>query len=161
MNTAEILSTIARAESHRFVGRLAADPEIRAFQTGRLVANARLGINWPDAKRDEKEKCDWFKLELWNEDGEAFTNGAHKGDLVEVIGRVKTEHYTSRDGEAKVSLVIKPDSWRVLRRSGEPASTQLPAAAPAASPQQAAAGAPPVFQSNVASNGFDDADIPF
>lgn len=153
MNTAEILSTIARAESHRFVGRLGAEPEVRFLQSGSCVANTRMAISHPDAKKDEKDKTDWFKVEIWNEEAQAFADGAHKGDLVELIGRVKTEKYTTRDGEPRTALVIKPDSWRVLRRPGEPA------AAPAASPQQPATAAP-VFQSN-ADDGFDDDSIPF
>lgn len=161
MNTAEILSTIARAESHRFVGRLGAEPEVRYFQSGSAVANSRMAINWPDAKKDERDKTDWFKIEIWNEEAQAFADSAHKGDLVEVIGRVKTEKYTSRDGEPRVSLVIKPDSWRVLRQAGQPAGTPPPAAAPVAQPQQTAAAAPPVFQSNPASDGFDEGDLPF
>lgn len=160
MNATEILATVARAESHRFVGRLGADPEIRSFQSGSMVANGRLGINWPDAKRDEKEKCDWFKVELWNEEGEAFANGAHRGDLCEVIGRIKTEKYTTRDGEPKVALVIKAETWRVLRRSGEPAGQAPAPAAPAGSGNAAAA---PVWQSNPAQPAHDpiDDEIPF
>lgn len=137
MTPTEILATVARAESHRFVGRLGADPEIRSFQSGSLVANARMAINWPDAKRDERDKTDWFKIEVWNEQAEAFANTVHKGDLVEVIGRVKTEKYTTRDGEARTSLVVKPETWRVLRQSGQPAGTPAPAAAaPAATTWQ-------------------------
>lgn len=159
MNATEILATVARAESHRFIGRLGAEPEVRFFQSGSCVANARLAINHPDAKRDEKDKTDWFKIELWNEEAQAFADGAHKGDLVEVIGRVKSEQYTDRQGEPKVALVIKPETWRVLRQAGQPVGTPPPAAATAPTPQQPAAAAP-VFQSNPA-NGFDDASIPF
>lgn len=156
MNATEILATVARAESHRFVGRLGADPEIRSFQSGSLVCNARMAISWPDAKKDEKDKTDWFKIELWNEDGEAFANGAHSGDLVEVIGRIKTERYTDRQGEARTALVVKAETWRVLRRPGEPASQH--AAAPATQPQQPAAQAPaPAWQSNAT----DEDSLPF
>ena len=158
MNTAEILSTIARAESHRFVGRLGAEPEVRFLQSGSCVANARMAINWPDAKKDEKDKTDWFKIELWNEEAQAFGDSAHRGDLVEVIGRVKSERYSSRDGEPKVSLVVKAESWRVLRHAGQPAGTPPPAAATATQPQQAAAAAP-VFQGSA--DGFDEEEVPF
>lgn len=157
MNATEILATVARAESHRFVGRLGAEPEVRFLQSGSCVANARMAINWPDAKRDEREKCDWLKIELWNEDAQAFGDNAHRGDLVEVIGRIKTERYTTRDGEPKVALVVKAETWRVLRQAGQPAGTPLPAAATAPHPQQAAAA--PVFQGSA--DGFDDDSIPF
>lgn len=152
MNATEILATVARAESHRFVGRLGAEPEVRFLQSGSCVANARMAISWPDAKKDEKDKTDWFKIELWNEDAQAFADGAHKGDLVELIGRVKSERYTSRDGEPKVSLVIKAETWRVLRRPGEQP-------APVATPQQTATAAP-TWQSSPASDPIDD-EIPF
>ena len=161
MITVQILTTIARAESHRFVGRLGADPELRFLQSGSAVANARMAIPHPDAKRDDRDKTDWFKVELWNDEAQAFADAAHKGDLVEVIGRVKTERYNDRQGEAKVALVIKPETWRVLRQAGQSAGTPSPAAAPVAQPQQAAAVAPPVFQSNPANDGFNDSDIPF
>jgi len=157
MNATEILATVARAESHRFVGRLGADPEIRSFQSGSLVCNARMAISHPDAKKDEKDKTNWFKIELWNEDGEAFANGAHRGDLVEVIGRIKTERYTARDGEPKVALVIKSETWRVLRQAGQPAATAAPASSGSAT-------AAPTWQSNPAtagSDGFSDEEVPF
>lgn len=160
MNATEILATVARAESHRFVGRLGADPEIRSFQSGGMVANARMAINWPDAKRDERDKTDWFKIELWNEHGEAFANGAHRGDLVEVIGRVKTEKYTDRQGESKTALVIKAETWRVLRRSGQPAD-QAPAATAAAPASSGYGAAAPAWQSAPATDGFDSDEIPF
>jgi single-strand DNA-binding protein len=148
MNATEILATVARAESHRFVGRLGAEPEMRYLQSGSSVANARMAINWPDAKRDDRDKTDWFKLELWNEEAQAFADGAHKGDLVEVIGRVKSERYQSRDGEPKVALIVKPESWRVLRRSGEPAGPAPATAAPASSGNGTAAAPATVWQSN-------------
>lgn len=154
MNATEILATVARAESHRFVGRLGAEPEMRFFQSGSSVCNARLAIGWPDAKKDEKEKTDWFKIELWNEDAQAFADGAHRGDLVEVLGRIKIEKYQSRDGEPKVALVIKAETWRVLRRPGEPAG-QAPA--PVSSGSGTAA---PAFQSNPATT-YDDSEVPF
>lgn len=157
MNATEILATVARAESHRFVGRLGAEPEVRFFQSGAAVCNTRVAISHPDAKKDEKDKTDWFKVEIWNEEAQAFADGAHKGDLVELIGRVKTEKYTDRQGEPRTALVIKPETWRVLRRPGEPAGAQ-PAAAPATQSQQPAAQAPaPAWQSNAT----DEDSLPF
>ena len=159
MNATEILATVARAESHRFVGRLGAEPEMRFFQSGSSVCNARLAISWPDAKRDEKEKTDWFKVELWNEEAQAFADGAHRGDLVEVLGRIKTEKYQSRDGEPKVALVIKAETWRVLRQAGQPAGA---APAPAASAGSGNGAAAQTWQSNPAATpAYDDSEVPF
>lgn len=157
MNATEILATVARAESHRFVGRLGAEPEMRYLQSGSSVVNARVGINWPDAKRDEKDKCDWFKVELWNEEAQAFADGAHRGDLVELIGRVKTEKYTDRQGEPKVALVIKAEAWRLIRQSGQPAAPAA-AAQPAAPVSSGNATAAAVWQSNAS---VSEEEVPF
>lgn len=161
MKAIEILATVARSESHRFVGRLGADPELRFFESGSSVCNARMAISWPDAKRDEKDKTDWFKVELWNEEAQAFGDNAHRGDLVEVIGRVKSEQYTTRDGEPKVALVIKAETWRVLRQAGQPAGQAPAPAAPAGSGNATAAA--PVWQASPApaAGGFDASEVPF
>lgn len=159
MNAAELLITIARAESHRFVGRLGAEPEVRFLQSGNSVANGRIAINWPDARRDDRDKVDWFKIELWGDDAQTFADNAHRGDLVEVIGRVRSEQYTDRQGDAKVALVIKAETWRVLRQSGQPASAPPAPAATVPQPQQPAAAAPAWHSAAGAADGFGD--IPF
>jgi single-stranded DNA-binding protein len=49
----ELINQVLRASQHRFIGRMARDPELRSFDSGNCVANARILINKPGAKRDD------------------------------------------------------------------------------------------------------------
>jgi single-strand DNA-binding protein len=143
----ELLAQLLRASQHRFIGRLAADPEVRFFESGSCVCNARLLINKPGAKRDDGQKPDAFKIELWNDLAQAFADICHKGDLVDVTGRVRTETWTDRTtGEERRGLTVTVDRW-------EPPTP--PAAAPAAAP------APAKSEPDWFSSSADNDDIPF
>lgn len=137
-----IIATVMRASSHRFIGRLARDPEARYFESGKSVANTRMAVNQLGAKQGDGKEPDWFKLEVWGDSAQEFCDQFRKGDLVEVVGRVKTSRWTDRStGEERMELVVAVEEWRAVR----------PAGAPPAAPAQAAAPAP----------AEDDDDIPF
>lgn len=131
-----IVATVMRASSHRFVGRLGRDPEVRYLDSGKAVANARIAINVPGSKQGDGKEPDWFKVEVWGEEAQAFADQCRKGDLVEVIGRVRTNRWTDRTtGEQKLDLIVTADDWAMVRPSGQgqaPAPAPAPAAAPAA-----------------------------
>lgn len=136
----ELIAQLLRASQHRFIGRLARDPEMRYFESGSCVCNCRMLINKPGAKKDDGQEPDGFKLELWNQPAQAFADAAHKGDLVDVSGRVKTEAWTDRNsGEERRALVVMVDRFEVIPRQ-QPQGQAQPAApaAAAAAPQQAA-----------------------
>jgi single-strand DNA-binding protein len=127
----ELTDQITRASLHRFLGRLSADPEVRYFESGNSVCNARLLINKPGAKRDDGQQPDGFKLEIWGERAQAFADAAKKGDMVDVTGRVKSETWTDRTGEQRTGLVIQVEVFSVRPRQGTAPSAPAPAPAPA------------------------------
>lgn len=146
-----IIGTVMRASSHRFVGRLGRDPEVKYLDSGKAVANGRIAINVPGSKQGDGKEPDWFKVEVWGEEAEAFADQCRKGDLVEVIGRVRTNRWTDRTtGEQKLDLIVTADDWAMVRPSG-----QGQAAAPAPAP---AAPAAPAWNSGPLE---DDDSIPF
>jgi single-strand DNA-binding protein len=131
----ELLIQLLRASQHRFVGRLGFEPEIKTFDTGLMVCNARLLINQPGSKRDDGSQPDSFKLVLWNERAQAFVDTCAKGDLVEVSGQVKSETWQDRtSGEQRSAWTVQVEKWELLmkkRSDGAPAQQQAPAATPA------------------------------
>lgn len=135
-DTLAIITTVMRAASHRFVGCLGRDPEMRYFEGGKCVANASIGINVPGSKQGDGKQPDWFKVEIWGDDGQSFSYQCRKGDLVEVIGRVKTSRWTDRNtGEERQQLVITANQWSLVRSSDQrQAAPAAPAPAPAAAP---------------------------
>jgi single-strand DNA-binding protein len=126
----EIVAQLLRASVHRFIGRLARDPEIKFLPSGSTVCNARILINLPGAKRDDGQQPDGFDLTIWGDQAQAFCDGTHRGDLVDVSGRVKSDSWTDRNtGEVRTKLVVTVDQWSL---AGQPRQAAAPAPAPAA-----------------------------
>ena len=114
MNATEIMATVLRASCHQFIGRLGADVEVKYFDNGNVVAKGRIAINKPGAKRDDGQAPDWFTVEVWGEDGQAFADQAKKGDRIAVTGRVKTNKWTTKAGEDRTDLIITSEGWRLM-----------------------------------------------
>lgn len=149
MTPSEIIATVLRASTHQFLGRLGSDPEIKFFDNGNCVAKASLAINKPGAKKDDGQAPDWFKVEVWGEQGQAFADQCRKGHRINVMGRVKTNRWTTKEGEQRTDLIVTADAWR---------SMENPAPAPA--PVQQAAESLAKATDGVVSE-LDDGDIPF
>jgi len=131
----ELTDQIIRASLHRFLGRLARDPEVRFFENGNSVCNGRLLVNKPGAKKDDGQQPDGFKLEIWGEKAQAFADAAKQGDMVDVTGRIKSETWADRNtGEQRTGLVIVVEVFSV-----RPRQAAAPAAAPAPAPAAHAA----------------------
>ena len=128
----ELIAAVLRASQHRFVGRLAADPELKTLASGNSVCNVRMLVNRPGAKRDDGQEPDGFKLELWNELAISFVDAHQRGSLCDVTGRIKSESYTDRQGQPRTALVVAVSSWQPV---GQPApATAAPQAQPAPAP---------------------------
>ncbi len=136
---------IVRASVHRFIGRLSQDPALRFFDSGNAVANSRLLVNQPGARRDDGSEPDGFKLEIWgSEQAQAFADACAKGSLVDVVGRVKIETWTDNTGQEREQPTIRIEQWALLRPAGQgqPQQQQQAAPAPAAAQRTAPAPAP-------------------
>jgi single stranded DNA-binding protein len=131
MTPLEIIATVLRASCHQFIGRLGADVEIKYFDNGNAVAKGRMAINKPGAKRDDGQAPDWFTVELWGPDAQAFVDQVKKGDRICVTGRIKTNKWTTKTGEERTDLIVTAEAWRKMDQMA-PAATPAPAAPAAA-----------------------------
>ena len=79
------------------IGNLGADPEIRRTQDGRPIANLRLATSesWRDkATGERKEKTEWHRVTIWNENAIKFIEEhLKKGDQVYIEGKIETRKY--------------------------------------------------------------------
>ena len=130
------IASLLRASLWRFIGRLGSDPEVRFFQSGAAVANVRIAVNQPGAKKDDGLEPDWFKLEVWGADeARAFADSCRKGSLVDVSCRFKVETWTDRStGEERSGTTIRVESWQPVGQQQSPAAAAPRPAAPAPAP---------------------------
>ncbi len=77
--------------SCNFIGRLGADPEIRAMPSGECVANFRLAVGW---KSKDKEGAEWVPVVAFGKKGELVRDYLKKGSRVFISGRFKTRKWT-------------------------------------------------------------------
>ncbi len=86
----------------QLIGRLGKDPETRFTPTGKKVANFSVAISnrWKSATGETKEYTEWVNVEAWGRLGEVCQQYLHKGSLVYVEGRLKTDKYEDK-GETK------------------------------------------------------------
>lgn len=97
----------------QLIGYLGRDPETRFTPTGKKVAHFSLAVNnrWKSGDA-VKENTEWFNVEAWGRLGEVCQEYLHKGSLIYLEGRLRTERYEDKDGETRyytkvVALVLQ------------------------------------------------------
>jgi len=106
----------------QLIGRLGKDPESRFTPTGKNVARFSLAVSerWKSAEGESKENTEWVNVEAWGRLGEVCQQYLHKGSLVFVEGRLKTDKYEDKGGETKYYTKVVALSMQMLdRKPGE------------------------------------------
>jgi single-strand DNA-binding protein len=97
----------------QLIGRLGKDPESRFTPNGKQVTHFSLAVSnrWKSADGEAKESTEWVNIEAWGRLGEVCQQYLHKGSLIYLEGRLKTDKYEEK-GESKyftkvVALVMQ------------------------------------------------------
>lgn len=103
----------------QLIGRLGKDPEARFTPTGKQVVTFSLAVSnhWKSGG-ESKESTDWFNIEVWEKLGEVCQKYLHKGSLVFLEGRLKTDKYDDK-GETKYFTKVVVQSMQMLDRKPE------------------------------------------
>jgi len=103
------------------VGRAGRDPEMRFFDSGKVLCKFSLAVNRPSSKTDQP---DWFNLEIWGRTAEIAGDYVKKGSLIGVQGSLKIDQYTNRSGYEVSSPVIRVDRLDLLgsKRDNDPST---------------------------------------
>jgi len=82
------------------VGRLTRDPELRYSQTSnRAVAQFNIAVNRTYTNQEGEKQADFPTIVVWDKQAENLNKYCHKGDLVEIEGRLTTRNYDDKDGK--------------------------------------------------------------
>jgi len=104
----------------QLIGRLGKDPETRFTPKGSKVTAFSLAVDrrWRSADGQFKESTDWFNIEAWGTLGEACQKLLHKGWLVYIEGRLRTDRYEDK-GETRYFTKVVASNMQFLSRPAE------------------------------------------
>jgi single-strand DNA-binding protein len=104
----------------QLIGRLGRDPETRFTPTGKKVAqfSIAVGRRWRSTEGEVKEATDWFNVDAWGRLGEICQEYLHKGSLVYLEGRLRTDQY-EQGGEKRYFTKVVAQSMQMLDRKAE------------------------------------------
>lgn len=105
------------------IGNLTKDPETRTIPSGKTVCSFDLAVN------DRQGNATYFRVSVWEKQGENCQRFLSKGRKVCVTGPVSARAYTTQSGETRVSLEVTANEVEFL----SPANAGSPAPAPVAS----------------------------
>jgi single-strand DNA-binding protein len=111
----------------QLIGRLGKDPENRSTTTGKQVVSFSLAVSnrWKSGEGENKESTEWVNIEAWGRLGEICSQYLHKGSLVYLEGRLKTDKFDDKSGGTKYYTKVVALSMQMLDRKPEeePVST--------------------------------------
>ena len=93
------------------VGRAGRDPEMRYFESGRVVTNFTLAVNRPV----KDGLTDWFDIEIWGKPAEIAGEYVKKGSLIGIEGKVRWDSWNSKEtGELNIKPMVIADNILLL-----------------------------------------------
>jgi single-strand DNA-binding protein len=105
----------------QLIGRLGKDPESRFTPNGKQVSHFSLAVSnrWKSAEGETKEATEWVSIEAWGRLGEICQQYLHKGSLVYLEGRLKTDKYEDKGGETKYFTKVVALMMQMLDKKQE------------------------------------------
>lgn len=100
------MSSLNRAQ---IIGRLGADPDIRATQNGTQVANMSVATSerYKDKSGEYKENTTWHKVVAWARLAEICRDYLKKGSQVYFEGPLQTNEWEDQSGNKRYTTEIK------------------------------------------------------
>jgi single-strand DNA-binding protein len=110
------------------IGRLTADPELRATRGGKSVTTIRIAIARRPGNGGEDRGAAYFDVEVWGATAENVAKYVTKGREVAISGRLEHQEWTTKDEQPRSKVYVVAEAVQFL---GRPKDDAAPAAAPA------------------------------
>ncbi|MFN6944734.1 MAG: single-stranded DNA-binding protein [Cytophagaceae bacterium] len=137
------------------VGNLGRDPEIRAVDSGRKVANFSLATteSYKDRNGEKVDQTEWHNIVFWGPVVDVIERFLKKGSQVYIEGKLRTRSYDDKEGVKKYITEVMGQNMTLL---GAPRGSEM-GSSPAASERTASS---PAAVENVPADSEVD-DLPF
>ena len=102
------------------IGNLGSDPEVRYLDGGSVIArfNIATSESYTNKSGEKIEQTEWHRIELWNALAKVAEVDLRKGNLIYVEGKIRTENWTDKEGQARTSISILANNMTKLSGSG-------------------------------------------
>ena len=101
------------------IGNLGADPEVRYFDNGSVVANFNIATSESYTKNGEKiTQTEWHRIELWDGLAKIAEQYLKKGNSVFIEGKLRTESWQDKDGNNRSTIKIRGINMTLLGGKG-------------------------------------------
>lgn len=84
------------------IGRMVYEPEPKNTSSGAIVLPIRLAV----PRNDKKKTTDFINAKAWGSAAEFITKYFHKGDPIEINGRLQVDSYEKLDGTKATDTYI-------------------------------------------------------
>lgn len=122
------------------IGNVGADPDVRCFDNGGMVAKFRLVTSerYKDKEGNKRELNEWHNIEAWGAPAQIIDQYVRKGDRLYVEGNIHYEEYTDKNNEKRRQTVIRLRELKLLtpkqKQEQEGEQAQQPTAQQTAQP---------------------------
>lgn len=147
------------------MGRLTADPELRATANGTSVCTFTVAVERDYTPKGSKRQTDFITVVAWRQTAEFVCKYFAKGSMIAVHGALQTRKYEDSNGNKRtaVEIVASGVSFTGEKRDTQPVIT--PALTREPQPATSFAAATPASAPDVSVDGFieipADDDLPF
>ena len=104
----------------QIIGRVGQDPETKNTPSGSAVCNISIATNesWKDKNGQKQERTEWHNVVAFAKLAEIMGSYLHKGSLVFIQGRLKTDKYEDKDGITRYKTSIVARELKMLDGKG-------------------------------------------
>lgn len=88
------------------IGRLTADPELKATQSGLSTTRFTLAVDRAYAKQGEERQADFISIVAWRQTAEFICKYFSKGRRIALTGRIQTGSFTDKDGNKRYTFDV-------------------------------------------------------
>ena len=103
------------------IGNVGTEPEMKYTSNGNPVTSFRLAVSrgYKDSSGERQQDTEWLTVVSWNQLAESCNEYLEKGKRCYVEGRLKSQTWTSQDGQPRFSNEIVANTVIFLDRKGE------------------------------------------
>lgn len=105
-------------------GNLTRDPELRKTAAGTSVVSATIAVTRAMKGPNGEKKTDFIDFVAWDRKADYLSQYAHKGDRLDLTGRLESREYQGRNGEKRIAWEVIAENVTCFSKPKEEQKTE-------------------------------------